>query len=119
MVSLSIDNLLKECRIDTFRASGKGGQHVNKVSSKIELAFNLSESDVLSSGEKDRLISKLSHRLTKEYVLLLQCDESRSQHKNKASAMKVLKARLYQVEVDKEKEAMKTNREAFKASLNP
>ena len=80
--------LISELNFKAVRSSGSGGQNVNKVSSKIELAFNLSESDVLSSGEKDRLISKLSHRLTKEYVLLLQCDESRSQHKNKELAIK-------------------------------
>jgi len=80
--------LISELNFKAVRSSGSGGQNVNKVSSKIELAFNLSESDVLSSGEKDRLISKLSHRLTKEYVLLLQCDESRSQHKNKELIIK-------------------------------
>jgi len=80
--------LISELNFKAVRSSGSGGQNVNKVSSKIELAFNLSESDVLSSGEKDRLISKLSHRLTKEYVLLLQCDESRSQHKKKEMIIK-------------------------------
>jgi len=75
--------LISELNFKAVRSSGSGGQNVNKVSSKIELAFNLSESEVLKDEEKDRLVTKLSHRLTKDNVLMLQCDESRSQHKNK------------------------------------
>ena len=77
------DALISELNFKAVRSSGSGGQNVNKVSSKIELAFNLSESEVLKDEEKDRLVTKLSHRLTKDNVLMLQCDESRSQHKNK------------------------------------
>ena len=77
------DALISELNFKAVRSSGSGGQNVNKVSSKIELAFNLSESEALKDEEKDRLVTKLSHRLTKDNVLMLQCDESRSQHKNK------------------------------------
>ena len=82
------DTLISELKFKAVRSSGSGGQNVNKVASKIELAFNLSESEALNDEEKERLMTKLSHRLTKEHVLLLQCDESRSQHKNKELIIK-------------------------------
>lgn len=80
--------LLKEVAFKAVRSSGSGGQHVNKVSSKVELAFNLSVSQVFSETQKERLLLKLQHRLTKTGVLMLQCGESRSQHKNKELVIK-------------------------------
>ncbi|MCF8273832.1 MAG: aminoacyl-tRNA hydrolase [Flavobacteriaceae bacterium] len=79
--------LVSELNFKAIRSSGSGGQHVNKVASKIELIFNLSDSLVLSEVQKERLINKLSSRLTKDNILILQCDESRSQHKNKELAI--------------------------------
>jgi ribosome-associated protein len=81
-------DILRELQFKAVRSSGAGGQHVNKVSTKIELVFDLEASAALSDLEKERIASKLSSRLTKENVLLLQCDESRSQHKNKALVIK-------------------------------
>jgi len=75
--------ILQELTFKAIRSSGSGGQHVNKVSSKVELTFKLEESFLFDDNQKARLISKLQHRLTKEGVLILQCGESRSQHKNK------------------------------------
>ncbi len=66
-----------------MRSSGAGGQHVNKVSSKVALTFDLNNSEALSDKEKERIAFKLSNRLSKENLLSLQSDESRSQHKNK------------------------------------
>ncbi|MDO5978482.1 alternative ribosome rescue aminoacyl-tRNA hydrolase ArfB [Flavivirga spongiicola] len=82
------DALLQEINFKAIRSSGSGGQHVNKVSSKVELTFNLMESFVFSEEQKERLQKKLQHRLTKEHILILQCDESRSQHKNKELVIK-------------------------------
>ncbi|MDW5287256.1 alternative ribosome rescue aminoacyl-tRNA hydrolase ArfB [Formosa sp. PL04] len=75
--------LISELSFKAVRSSGAGGQHVNKVSSKVELSFSVLDSSALNEGQKERLITKLQPRLTKNQVLLLQCDESRSQHKNK------------------------------------
>ena len=75
--------LTKELRFKAVRSSGAGGQHVNKVSSKVELSFNLVQSQGLSSKEKERLLFKLANRLTTDHILILQCDEARSQHQNK------------------------------------
>tara|TARA_R110000868_G_scaffold37619_4_gene132865 strand:- start:16987 stop:17397 length:411 start_codon:yes stop_codon:yes gene_type:complete len=85
---LNEDALISELSFKAVRSSGSGGQHVNKVSSKIELTFNLADSSTLSDSQKARLIKKLSSRLTNDHVLILQCDESRSQHKNKQEAIK-------------------------------
>lgn len=80
--------LISELSFKAVRSSGSGGQHVNKVSSKVELIFNLTESNTLSELQKERLVNKLESRLTKDNVLILQCDESRSQHKNKELVVK-------------------------------
>ncbi len=80
--------LISELKFKAVRSSGSGGQNVNKVATKIELMFNLSESTSLTEDEKTRLADKWSSRLTKENMLMLQCDESRSQHKNKELIIK-------------------------------
>lgn len=80
--------LLQELKFKAVRSSGSGGQHVNKVSSKVELTFNVFNSLALLDDQKEVLINKLQNRLTKEGFLILQCDESRSQHKNKELVIK-------------------------------
>lgn len=78
--------VIQECTFKAVRSSGAGGQHVNKVSSKIELSFDLLNSKGVSEYEKTLLQRKL--KLSKEGLLLLQCSENRSQHKNKDLAIK-------------------------------
>lgn len=75
--------LIQEISYKAVRSSGAGGQNVNKVSSKVELHFSIPASNALSETEKERALKKLASRLTKSEELILQCDESRSQHKNK------------------------------------
>lgn len=80
---MDTSSIIKELNFKAIRSSGAGGQHVNKVSSKIELTFDLENSNSLSDREKDLLKTKLFSKLTKENILILFCDETRSQHRNK------------------------------------
>ncbi len=83
--SVNINVLDKDIRIDTYRASGAGGQHVNKTDSAV----------------------RLTHIPTK---ITVQCQSSRSQHRNKSIAMEMLKSKLYEIEIAKEEEVNKKNR---------
>ena len=71
-----------------MRSSGAGGQNVNKVSSKVVLSFDLKNSQALTEEEKLLLETKLYSRLTSEQILILNCDEDRSQLKNKSIVTK-------------------------------
>jgi ribosome-associated protein len=75
--------ILSELSFKAVRSSGAGGQNVNKVSSKVVLSFDLPTSQSLSDDEKALLSEKLKSKLTLEGVLILSCDEDRSQLKNK------------------------------------
>ena len=80
---MDLQSLLPEVTYKAIRSSGSGGQHVNKTSSKVALHFNIDTSQVLQDDQKEWLKKNLQSRLTKDNELILQCDESRSQHKNK------------------------------------
>lgn len=78
------EKITRELSFKAVRSSGAGGQHVNKTSSRVELYFNVEASEGLSEEEKSRILKELASRLTKDHLLILQSEESRSQHKNKA-----------------------------------
>ncbi len=75
--------LAQELTYTSSRGTGPGGQHVNKVSSRITVAFDVAGSRILTSEERLRLLDKLRAKLTKEGVLQLSSDSHRSQLQNK------------------------------------
>lgn len=75
--------LLSELHYKALRSSGSGGQNVNKVSSKVVLSFNLETSQAFEEEEKEIITYKLKTKITQENLLILNCDEDRSQLKNK------------------------------------
>jgi ribosome-associated protein len=79
--------IVKELRIKASLSGGKGGQNVNKVSTKIELYWTPSESKLLEEEVKQILLTKLSSKLSQEGELRVVCEEDRSQLKNKEKAI--------------------------------
>jgi len=77
------EKIISELNFKAVRSSGAGGQNVNKVSSKVVLTFDLINSQSLSEEERERAQKKLKSKLTLDGILILNCDEDRSQLKNK------------------------------------
>jgi len=87
---ISREALLKEVSFKTSRSGGKGGQNVNKVSSKVELNFDIARSNLFSSEQKQLLIEKLSKRINSEGILQVITEEERSQYLNKERSVEKL-----------------------------
>ena len=80
---MDLSQLVNEIIYKAVRSSGSGGQHVNKVATKIELYFDIEASQFFNEEEKNRLREFLHNKLTKSGILILSCGETRSQLKNK------------------------------------
>ena len=81
------DQILKEVTFKAVRSSGAGGQHVNKVATKVILVFDLDNSIALTSDEKEQLKTTIGNILTKDNLIIVQASETRSQLKNRRIAI--------------------------------
>jgi peptide chain release factor 2 len=86
--AIDVEIVDKDLRVDTYRASGAGGQHVNKTDSAIRLTH-------LPTG------------------IVVQCQNDRSQHRNRAAAMDMMRARLYELELQEREDAAQAERETM------
>ena len=92
MSKINFDCLLSELVITFSRSSGKGGQHVNKVATKAELAIDVNASECLNEEQKQLIKEKLTNKINEAGLLKLQSSESRSQLGNKENVLKKFKA---------------------------
>lgn len=110
--------LLSELNFKAIRSSGAGGQNVNKVASKVVLTFDLKNSLGLTEEEKALATKKLKSKLTLDGNLILNCDEDRSQLKNKAIVTKrFLEIIQKSLVVPKERKATKVPRAVVEKRL--
>lgn len=83
----NIPDLSAEFVFQASRSSGPGGQNVNKVNSKIELRFNIQESNILTEDQKQILLLKLSSKISSDGFLIVVSQRDRSQLVNKEDAV--------------------------------
>lgn len=112
------EKIISELQFKAVRSSGAGGQNVNKVASKVVLTFDLIASQALSLQEKMLLETKIASRLTSEKILILNCDEDRSQLKNKAIIIKrFLEIITKGIQIPKIRKATKVPKSVIKKRL--
>lgn len=110
--------LLREFVFKTSRSGGKGGQNVNKVSSKVQIDFDIPHSALLSEEEKTILLEKLGDKLTTDGVLQVMAQDARSQLENKETALKKMYRLLNKCfEVKKKRKATKPTKSSIEQRI--
>jgi ribosome-associated protein len=110
--------ILKALTYKTSRSGGKGGQNVNKVSSKVELNFDLKSTTLFTDEEKARLFQKLANRINAEGILQIITEEERSQLQNKErSVQKLLNLLKTALFIPKVRKPSKPNKSAIEKRL--
>ena len=118
-MNLNKADLQKEITYKTSRSGGKGGQNVNKVSSKVELLFDITSSLLFTDEQKLLLADKLQTRFNKDGLVQVICDEERSQYLNKEKAVERLMVLLTRaLQVQKVRKPTKVSKAAKAARLD-
>lgn len=94
--NIKVKQITPELKFSYTRSSGAGGQHVNKVNTRVQLRWNVSTSQVLTEDQRAILLKRLSHRLTLGGELILNASSSRSQSANLKVVLQKLESILNQ-----------------------
>jgi ribosome-associated protein len=100
---LEIDKLHNELQFSTSRSGGSGGQHVNKVETKVTLRFDVINSKVLEDSEKQKILERLKSYINKNQELILHQETDRSQIKNRQKIIKKFDALMKKAFKEKKK----------------
>lgn len=118
-MDLNKAKLQREVIYKTSRSGGKGGQNVNKVSTKVELLFPVAGSALFTDEEKGRLQHKLQPRFNRDGYLQIVCDEERSQLLNKEIALeRLLRLLTKALLIPKARKKVKLSKAQKEARLN-
>jgi len=92
-----------EIEFSAVRSQGPGGQHVNKTNSCVQLRFSVIQSQSLSSEQKQKILSRLAHRIIQNEFILIRVESERDQKSNKDQAYKMLNEMLKKALIDPKK----------------
>lgn len=117
-MEFSIKDLIPNIRFKTSRSGGKGGQNVNKVSTKVELNYDFVSSDLFDDDQKNQLKQKLGNRMTSDGSIQVISEEERSQYLNKERAVQKLIILLSNaLHIHKPRKATKPNKMSIEKRL--
>ena len=117
-MKISKEDLLKEVKFKTSRSGGKGGQNVNKVSSKVELNWDVHASNLITDEQKKQISLKLANRLNSEGFVQVITEEERSQLLNKERSLdKLILLIVKALHVPKLRKASKPKKSAIEKRL--
>ena len=117
-MEISIKDLMPNVSFKTSRSGGKGGQNVNKVSSKVELNFDFLSSDLFDSNQKDLLKQRFGNKMTSSGFIQVISEAERSQYLNKERALQKLLVLISNgLHVHKPRKATKPNKMSIEKRL--
>ncbi len=90
------DKLMSECTFQSSRSSGAGGQHVNKVNTRVELRWDVERSASVTPEEKQVLKEKLASRINKEGELIIASEKTRSQLRNREDCIERFRQLIFE-----------------------